>query len=263
MSNNEVISHHGILGQRWGIRRYQNSDGSLTPAGRRRAQKLKGDYKQLTGKKLKGKIPDEDPNSKPVRKLTDMELKDRINRLTAEKQALSLERDLSSNGKKFVRSVGKDVLAPAAINAGRQLLERLFIDKGAEALGLNKKEAKSAYQKLKEEADMSGFKKKIAENTKWMKDEAAGLHDKKNKNQNNQNNQEKPKGEKTSDSKGDTYNTFNILNISGDKKYKDYYESTKRDFTEAVYEEKTSTPVNSQLYLDNKRKGQKYLGFSD
>lgn len=28
------ISHHGILGQRWGIRRYQNSDGSLTPEGR-------------------------------------------------------------------------------------------------------------------------------------------------------------------------------------------------------------------------------------
>lgn len=28
------IYHHGIKGQRWGIRRYQNSDGSLTSAGR-------------------------------------------------------------------------------------------------------------------------------------------------------------------------------------------------------------------------------------
>lgn len=30
------LRHHGIKGQRWGIRRFQNKDGSLTPAGRRR-----------------------------------------------------------------------------------------------------------------------------------------------------------------------------------------------------------------------------------
>ena len=33
--NNELY-HHGILGQKWGIRRYQNSDGSLTNAGKLR-----------------------------------------------------------------------------------------------------------------------------------------------------------------------------------------------------------------------------------
>ena len=32
----EELYHHGILGQRWGIRRYQNPDGSLTAAGRKR-----------------------------------------------------------------------------------------------------------------------------------------------------------------------------------------------------------------------------------
>ena len=30
------LAHHGIRGQRWGVRRYQNEDGTLTEAGKRR-----------------------------------------------------------------------------------------------------------------------------------------------------------------------------------------------------------------------------------
>ena len=30
------LSHHGILGQKWGVRRYQNADGTLTSAGKKR-----------------------------------------------------------------------------------------------------------------------------------------------------------------------------------------------------------------------------------
>lgn len=33
---NNYLSHHGILGQKWGVRRFQNEDGSLTPEGRER-----------------------------------------------------------------------------------------------------------------------------------------------------------------------------------------------------------------------------------
>ena len=32
----EELYHHGIKGQKWGIRRYQNDDGTLTPEGRKR-----------------------------------------------------------------------------------------------------------------------------------------------------------------------------------------------------------------------------------
>lgn len=38
-SSSKVLMHYGIKGQKWGIRRYQNEDGSYTPAGRKRMQK--------------------------------------------------------------------------------------------------------------------------------------------------------------------------------------------------------------------------------
>jgi len=55
------LMHHGIKGQKWGVRKYQNQDGSLTPEGRKRygvigaikakrqkKKEMKEAYKKLT-----------------------------------------------------------------------------------------------------------------------------------------------------------------------------------------------------------------------
>lgn len=45
--DNDYLYHHGVKGMKWGVRRYQNSDGTLTPAGKKRISKQ---YKKASTK---------------------------------------------------------------------------------------------------------------------------------------------------------------------------------------------------------------------
>ena len=56
--NTDYLAHFGILGQKWGIRRYQNKDGSLTAAGRKRYGKMTDKYFDEMNKEVSSKDQD-------------------------------------------------------------------------------------------------------------------------------------------------------------------------------------------------------------
>lgn len=135
------IVHSGIRGMRWGVRRYQNPDGTLTPAGKKRyakdlakvreqekilknkqATKAKLDAlearkkavaegrRELEGESKASKKSKSEPDSKPkkrsIKDMSDEELQATIDRLNLEqkyKEAISPKNEKkSSKGKEFI-----------------------------------------------------------------------------------------------------------------------------------------------------------------
>lgn len=112
-----TLVHWGIKGQKWGIRRYQNKDGSLTPAGKKRYSEESEDYRRV--KELR---------KKPLHALSNAELKDLNNRLQLESQYKNLKKQHIGLGQKFVQ----DVAYKTAKNTASEYAKK-YAKKGIEA----------------------------------------------------------------------------------------------------------------------------------
>ena len=188
------LYHWGIPGMKWGVRRYQNKDGSLTAAGKKRRDKLENDLKarekvikkrenaqlkatQLAAKKKEldereealnsGKrVVKESPKKKTVKEMTDDELREVTNRMQLEKNYYDAQKNLAAAnppkipaGKRFMQGLIKDVITPAATNAGKAWAENFMKEK----LGLNKedplKKLENKFKKLEWEKKIKDIQK--------------------------------------------------------------------------------------------------------
>lgn len=163
------LMHSGVKGMKWGVRRYQNKDGTLTAAGKKHYAKLEAELESLSGVKSKttqkeraanlekarqAKIEKQkaaeerakklEEDKLAIKEMTDAEIQSKIDRINLENRLKDLMKEpvkadvpkKASRGKDFIDKFKDDTVDKLAKNVAADLVAQTV--KAVGAYGINK-----------------------------------------------------------------------------------------------------------------------------
>lgn len=274
---NDELQHWGVLGMKWGVRRYQNADGSLTAAGKKRYgtkanfEKVQRAKKAATSnakkKKLRDKqnarteaevakykkktgIIDDDTkkdsnttnSSKPknISEMTNAEIQAKIDRIRLEQTLASLQPKKISKGQKFAKALA-DVALKTWNNNPQKIVDKLIEQAFKEQKPL------SEYEKLKKENDLLNEKKRKMEYDDFLN----------NYQTDQQNKRANDAWRQTSQNTTNAYNTWKqSKNLWEEQQqfYKEYGDMSYSDFTTSDRTQAGKDFVDAEFKIKNSKR---------